>query len=308
MRRAVALGLLAVAVGLLSVDAREVSADTSAQAENGGTFTTTSLYSPTAPSGAPVGRAVSLSWTPSSPQNGNGYVLSGVNIGSNPTTPCPVGAAAYAFVGGAAGAGFTDATALAGGTQGTYACYLVRSAYAASAPSSWSVDPGWVSADALPTAKTAIGFFASSLTFTNGGAAGRLDTGDTIVITFDQPVAPASIGTISFLCASVSSGTIYLGVTGGVTICPTATTVGSLAGMTLFNAQNADGRYAATGAWSSGSAKLTITIGALSAGWRRVRIAAGTETLTPAGTITSATGAAAICATAVCRPTTTTRP
>jgi hypothetical protein len=78
--------------------------------------------------------------------------------------------------------------------------------------------------------------------------------------------------------------------------------------MTLSNALNADGRYAATGLWSNGDATLTITVGALSAGWRRVLVAAGTEAFRPATTITSATGAVAICITVACRPTTTGRP
>jgi hypothetical protein len=298
-----------LALGLIAQQAHDVTADVNATTVNVGTSTTTALYSPTAPAAAPVARTASLSWTASSPQNGNGYVVSGTNIGSNPATTCPVSAASYAFVGGTAATSFTDSTSLAGGTQGTYVCYLIRSGFDASAPSAWTVDPVWTSDDSLPTAKTAIGFFATSLTMANGGIAGQIDAGDTIVITFDQPVNTGSVGTITFICAAVASSTIYLGITGGIATCPTATTVGRLTGMTLSSFLSADGRYAATGAWSNGNATLTITVGAVSLGWQTVSIAAGTESFTPAATITSSSGAVSICSgTAACTPTTTTRP
>jgi hypothetical protein len=302
------LALLGVVVGLVSAQAREVTATVNASTANASTLNTTALYSPTAPASAPLGRTVSLSWTPSSPQNGNGYVVSGVNIGSNGATLCPTPSTSYAFVGGVAAASFSDATSLAGGTQGTYVCYLVRSGYEASAPSTWTVDPVWASADALPTAKTAIGFFPNTLALANGGTAGRIDAGDTIVMTFDQAVDTASVPAISFICASVTTSTIYLGITGGAATCPTTATVGLLTGMTLSNPLSADGRYAASGTWSNGNATFTITVGALSAGWRTVRIAAGTESFQAASTMTSATGAAPVCRTVICRPTTTTRP
>jgi hypothetical protein len=308
MERRVPLALLALMVGLLGLEARPATASLDASTANASTLAATSLYSPTAPVGAPLGRDVSLSWTASAPQNGNGYVVAGTNIGSSVATACPTSAAAYAFVGGSAAASFVDSTSLAGGIDGTYVCYLVRSGQDATPPASWSADPTWASADTLPVAKSAIGFFATSLSFANGGTANRLDTGDTIAISFDQPVDPASVGTISFICGSVSSSTIYLGITGGTSTCPTIASVGQLSGMTLSNAQNADGHYAATAAWSNANAQLTITVGALSAGWRRVRVAAGTEAFQPATGLTSATGAVPICGTVICQPTTTGRP
>jgi hypothetical protein len=301
------LAVLGLVVGLVSAQARDVSATVNASTANVGKLNATALYSPTAPAGAPLGRTVGLSWTPSSPQNGNGYVVSGVNIGSNGAAPCPTASTSYAFVGGVAVASFTDVTALAGGTQGTYVCYLVRSGYQTSAPSTWTVDPAWASSDALPTAKTAIGFFPDTIALANGGIAGRIDAGDIIVMTFDQAVDTASVPPITFICASVTTSTIYLGITGGVATCPTTATVGLLTGMTLSNPQNADGRYAASGTWSNGTT-LAITVGALSAGWRTVRIAAGTESFRAASTVTSATGAVPVCRTVICRPTTATRP
>jgi hypothetical protein len=305
----VRVAVLLLALGLIAQETRDVTADVNATTVNAGTLSSTSLYSPTAPAAAPLGRTASLSWTASSPQNGSGYAVSGTNIGSNPATTCPASAASYAFVGGTAATSFTDSTSLSGGTDGTYVCYLVLSGHDIGAPGTWSVDPVWSSADTLPTAKTAIGFFPTSVTMANSGAAGQLNAGDTIVITFDQAVDTASVGAITFVCAAVASSTIYLGITGGVVTCPTAATLGRLTGMTLSSFLSLDGRYAATGAWSNANATLTITVGALSGGWQTASIAAGTETFTAATTITSSTGAVAICsATAICRPTTTTRP
>src|SRR5438128_1737032 len=86
-----------------------------------------STASPSASAAAPAGHTATLSWTASSPQNGNGYAVSGVNIGTDGSVACPATLGSYAFVGGTAGTSFTDSTALAGGTDGTYVCYLVRS-------------------------------------------------------------------------------------------------------------------------------------------------------------------------------------
>ena len=78
--------------------------------------------------------------------------------GSSSATACPAAAASYAFVAGTAATSLTDSTSLAGGTDGTYVCYLVRSGFSSAAPGTWVADPGWTSADILPTGKTAIGF------------------------------------------------------------------------------------------------------------------------------------------------------
>jgi hypothetical protein len=306
-RRLGRLGLPVLLVAATVTSVGRAEATVQATTVNTSTFSSTALYGPSALVGSPAGRTVPLTWTAASGGgNGNGYALSAVNIGSNVATACPSTPSGYTtFLGGASGTSFTDST-VAAGTDGTYVCYLAQTGYNAAGPPPWASAPVWTSQAAVPAAKVLIGFLATSVAWTNNN--GALASGDTIAITFNQPVATASIGTISFICAAVGSNTIYLGITGGLTTCPTAASVGGLTGMTLSSFLSADGRYAATGAWSNGNATLTITVGALSVGWQSVSVAAGTGTFTPATTITSATGAVSICTTSICKPTTTTRP
>jgi len=305
--RARGLGLIVVALGLLAAESGLVTGDVNASTSNASTFSATALYSPTAPAAAPLGHTASVTWTASSPQNGNGYVVSGANIGSSSATACPAAAASYAFVAGTAATSLTDSTSLAGGTDGTYVCYLVRSGFSSAAPGTWVADPGWTSADVLPTGKTAIGFFATSVTFANGGTGGRLDTGDTIVITFDQAVNTSGL-TVSQVCAAVASKTVYVGAGTGVATCPTTATVGTLTGVQLSSTLSVDGAFAVTSAvWTNSSRTLTVTLGAQNMGLVAISVAAGTTTYAPAA-LTSSSGAAAICTTAICKPTTTTVP
>jgi len=306
-RRLAALGLLIATFAVR--DAGQVQAGLSASADNAVRLSATALYEPVGLSGAPAGRTVPLTWTAASGGgNGNGYAVLGVNIGTNGATACPSVASGYTtYAGSTAGTSFTE-TGLAAGVDGTYVCYLGQTGYDPAGGAPWASAPAWTSAAVSPVFKTVIGFLPTSVTMTNGGLANTIDVGDTFVITFDQPVNTASVGTISFICAAVLTSTIYLGVTGGVVTCPTVATVGTLTGMPLSSALLTDGRYVATDAWSNGNRTLTIAVGALSSGWQAVSVAAGTEIFVPAAAITSATGAVAICTTPLCLPTTTTRP
>jgi hypothetical protein len=298
----VLLATLAVSVSVL---VGEATANLNAATANASTFSTAAIYSPTAPTAAPLGHTASVSWTASSPSTGNGYVVSAVNVGSNAATACPAAAASYSFVGGTASTSFTDSTAMAGGTDGTYVCYLPRRGFDTTAPGSWVADPVWVSANTLPTAKTAIGFFATTLTLANGGVAGRIDSGDTVVITFDQSVNTAGL-TVSQVCAAVGSKTIYLGAGTGIITCPTTASIGTLTGINVSSTLSLDGAWAATAAWTNTNRTLTITIGAQNMG-STISAGAGTTTYVPAA-LTSSSGAAAICTTVICRPTTSTVP
>lgn len=302
-QRLVALCVLLVA--LFSGRTAEVTGTLNASTVNSSTFASKSLYSPTSPTAAPAGHTAIVSWTASSPQNGNGYVVSGVNVGSSPSATCPVSASSYAFVAGTASTGLTDSSALASGTDGTYVCYLVRAGLDATAPASWTADPAWVSADALPTTKTAIGFFPTTVTLANAGTAGRLDSGDTVVITYDQSVNTTGL-TVAQVCAAVASRIVYLGAGTGIVTCPTTSTIGTLTGINLSSTLSLDGAWAATALWSNSNRTLTITLGAQNMG-STVTVGAGTTTYNAAA-LTSSSGAAAVCTTVLCKPTTTTVP
>lgn len=306
--------LLVAGYSLGTVGSAEATA-TATTVNAASTLSSTALYEPSGLAGAPAGRTVPLTWTAASGGgNGNGYAISGVNIGSNAATPCPGSAASYTtFVGGATGTSFTDSTALAGGTQGTFVCYLAQTGYSPAGGPPWASPPAWISAPVSPAtlvvAKTAIGFFANSVAFTNGGTASTLDAGDRIILTFDQAVDPTTIPAMAGVCAKNSNATIYLGQTLGGATCSTSFNVGTLTGMALSSKGSKDGLYNATAAWSNSNKTYTITIGTVVPGSKANTLAAGTETYTPAAAIKSSSGAAAICvSTAPCTPTTSGRP
>jgi hypothetical protein len=128
---------------------------------NGSTFGTTAIYSPTGLASASAncsGTCYSLSWTPPSSNNGNGYAISGVNNGTGST--CPASGAAYTtFVGSTTSASFIDSGPIAQGRQGTYACYLVRSGYNPSGAPPWSGLPTWSNQTNLATVAVRLGIY-----------------------------------------------------------------------------------------------------------------------------------------------------
>ena len=65
--------------------------------------------------------------------------------------------------------------------QGTYECYQVQTTYNT-----------WNSVSGNPIAAAQLGFVAAGVAITNGGGAGKLDTGDTIVVTYNQAVNTAT--------------------------------------------------------------------------------------------------------------------
>jgi hypothetical protein len=92
---------------------------------------------------------VQLSW-PAPPGNGggNGYVIKGMNNGTNPT--CPTNRALYTtYVGDTNGTSLTDSGAIAQGAQGTYACYLVQTGFDPPGPPPWGANPRWTSIDVV---------------------------------------------------------------------------------------------------------------------------------------------------------------
>ena len=156
--------------------------------------------------------------------------------------------------------------------QGTYVCYQAKTTYNT-----------WSSISSNPTAAARIGFIATSITVTNGGTAAKLDTGDTITITYNQAVNTATgpAGTNN-ICTDTGTDTIALGSTGSGTTCnPTPNTLGSIAVTTVSKKS----RYNATWSWNAAHTTLTITIGANTAG--NAATITGTGTLNPTTTTTT---------------------
>ena len=287
----------------------------SAVADNSAsTWTTTSLYSPTNLAGSVQGDTVSLTWNAAQPNNngnGNGYVISGVNVGTNPATPCPASAASYTTYSGATAAlRYSDSSALASRPAGSFACYLVQTGYRPAGPPPWASAPTWTSVDTLPTTKLQVGFVATSLSFANGGYfPAVLEPGDTITITFNQPVNTASVPAQA-ICVNHTTGAIYLDQPNLAVPCTTSAALGVVTGGSVQSV-GADGLYTATYAWSNGNTTLTMTVGAFLAG-SPVLLNAGTRTLTPSNTLTTGPSNYPVCSATppggACQPTTTTLP
>ncbi len=212
------------------------------------TYALTALYAPTGLTATTAGAGVGLSWTAG--QNGSGYAVLGVANG----TSSNCAAAATASLGTASGTTYTDAARST--PQGTFFCYEVKTTYAS-----------WTSVASNPRVAAQIGVVVSSIVAANGGTAAKLDPGDTITATFNQPITTATgpSGTNS-VCA-ISGATIVIGstTTSGTCVATETTNFGKLTGGT----SSANARFAATYTWNTAHTQLTILVGARSSGPRQ---------------------------------------
>ena len=272
--------LLIAAVVALSVAAltRSAGAVTNALTTNpGNDFKTTALYAPTGLTATPSGHNVALTWTAG--QNGSGYSVQGVSNGTS--NNCS--AAVYSAVGTSATTSYTDTGRFT--PQGTYFCYQVLTSYGSN----------WTSVQSNPTAVAQIGVVITSVVIANGGVAGKIDPGDTVAVTFNQPIntatGPASTQNVCW----TNTATIMIGVTASSGACATTETL-SLLKLTA-GTSSANGRYNATWAWSNGNKTLTMTVGSTKQAGG-VSNTSGTWTANPttvAASLQSATGAFHTC-------------
>lgn len=264
----IGLALLAALAGSASIASYAEAAFTSAPTASQ-SISSRNLIAPASLAATPSGHDVSLSWPAGT--SGSGYQL--LTAANGTSSNCA--SASFTSLTTTTGLAATDTGRST--PQGTYQCYQVRTTYNT-----------WWSINSNPTAAAQLGFVASSVAITNGGAAGDLDTGDTIVITYNQPVdtttGPAASDN---LCTDTTTNTIVVGSTGaGATCAVTPGTVGTITGMTIAK----KGRLAATWTWNTAHTVLTVTLGAKTAG--STGIASGTGTFNPTTTaMLSANGA-----------------
>jgi hypothetical protein len=120
---------------------------------------------------------------------------------------------------------------------------------------------------------------------TNGGTAGKLDGGDKIVITYNQPVTTATgpLSTNKVWTNTASSGNIIM-IGDAITGCNATTpvTVGAISTGTSTKTA----AYTTTWAWSGAKTVLTITIGTRTCGSADSAIT-GSLTFSPTTTATS---------------------
>ncbi len=248
------------------------------QSISNNSFNTRNLIAPTNLTANPAGHDVQLSWNAG--QNGNGYAILGVANGTN--SNCS--GALFSGIGSTASTSYSDTGRFT--PQGNYFCYQVKTTYG-----------NWSSTTSNPITAAQIGFVATTVQLINGGTAGFLDTGDKIIINFNQPVntttGPASSDTV---CDDLATNTIFLAstVTSGGCASGEPVEVGTLTGGAV-GIKNS--RYAAAYTWSNGNKTLTITIGTRIAGNKDASVG-GTWTLNPTTNINklkSSSGAFHIC-------------
>jgi hypothetical protein len=254
-----------VGAGLAAVVAQAAFNSTAAASQS---IRSRNLVAPTTLTATPSGENVNLTWPAG--QNGSGYaVLAASNGTSNACATASFSAT-----------GATTATSYADNgryqPEGTYECYQVRTTYGT-----------WYSVNANPTAAAQLGVVATSVTIANGGTAGQLDSGDTITITFNQPITPSTGPAAADTVCTTSGATIVLASTttnGNSCSAAETTDLGTLTGGTSTK----KGRVTATYAWSNNNRTLAITITGASAS-----TIAGNWTFNPTTTTTgllSATG------------------
>jgi len=118
--------------------------------------TAVTLVSPTGAAGTYTPSKVVLTWTAASPMNGQGYFIRAFNNGA--VSSCPATIASYTtIVGSTVGVTLTDNGAIARGTPGTFACYLVQTGYSAAGGPPWAAAPQWTSTTALAIATVQLG-------------------------------------------------------------------------------------------------------------------------------------------------------
>jgi hypothetical protein len=234
-----ALGVVLVVAALGWAGVRGASALLNAQERNpSAAFATTALYAPSGLTASYAGTRTTLSWP--SGTNGSGYTVLGAANGTS--NDCS--AATFTTLTTTSALTVTDTRAT---PAGNWYCYQVQTAYGS-----------WTSVQSNPTATVQLGFVTSSVSISNNSNNGKVDSGDQIAITFNQPVDPTTgPGASDGICTTTTL--VLLGTNTGSTSCSAteAITVGMFSG----GSSTINARFAATWAWSNGNRTLTATVG-----------------------------------------------
>jgi hypothetical protein len=265
-RRPLLVGLV---VGILLGSAGVAHAAFTASRVATQSVSTRSLTAPTGLTATQSGHNVTLSWTAGS--GGSGYTVYAVNNGTSDSCA----AATFTALTTTASTSLTDTGRYT--PQGTYECYKVATTYGS-----------WSSQASNPFDSAQLGVVAARVVLANGATAGKLDAGDTIVVTFNQAITTSTGPSGSDNVCTTAGGTIALGSTGSGGSCSlTGLNLGTLTGLSV----GASSRFAATWTWSGANTVLTVTIGTRTAG--STTSVSGTATFDPTSSstkLTSATG------------------
>ena len=256
------------------------SASFNARTTNDAAYSTDALNNPTSVTTSNEGYTVSYSWTAGSMTSGASTFSHRLSTKA-PTLGSVTGSAPACTWSDTFGTTTTipSATTSASVTVpnnrlGLWLCWRLDVQHPASGT------PTWVS-QSSPSGSVQIGFVAQSVTVANGGVAGTMDSGDTIVLKLSQQALKSSIGSPTDVCFLTSSknsttGTVYVGRSTATACASTNTLLGSfpVANAAIGNpAANWTPTYAATFSWqgscnvgNTACDELLITLGARGTG------------------------------------------
>src|SRR3954462_7256422 len=206
-------------------------------------FATHTLAPATGLTAAASGHDVALAWTAAP------FATSYTVTGGAGNASCS--GVTYGAVGSSATTAYSDAGRST--PQGTWQCYRVGTTYRS-----------YTSLSGDPQAAVRLGFVAAGAAVSpTGTASATIDTGDQIIVTFNQPVSVASRpASTSKVCARDSNDKVILATTTSTGKCGAGSEVsqlGELNGVAITSV--ADPRWDATYAWNAAGTQVTITLG-----------------------------------------------
>jgi hypothetical protein len=285
LRRA-ATSRIALVIALVLVSAGVAAAASTfwGETQSSSTFAGGWIGPPTAPATpVPTGYNADLAWTPGTHGPVTGQQLWSFDNGTISTCT----GVTYAFLATMASAATSSYTATnTSAVNGHWLCYRIVSTSA----SAWT--------SAANFAPTQLGLVAKTVAIASGGQAGKMSSGDTITITFNQNVASSSVPASFVVCTGTSATLIIIADTHATNCNNTSDpyTIGVINGITVSG-----GKQKLNSSAVVSGATVTITIG------QNGQNATGSGTFTPATSILSATltNQASACVAANCLPTTT---
>lgn len=252
-----------------------------AQTKNAGSaFAGGWVVAPTPGSLAVSGADVNLTWAVGS----QGVASQQVYYADNGTsTDCS--SVTWSALGSALQAAATGTTDAGRGSSanGHYICYRVD-----------SVNNSWTRTSTYAS-PVRVGFYATSVTLANSGSANRFDSGDSITVVFNQPPQLPSASAVCIFRSTTNA--VLIGDTSG---CTNGTS--SLFVLTLSSGSINRSSTSYTASYSVAGNTLTVTLGNQPSPGQRPQTSSPAWVFNP-GTLTSATGAVALCADPTCIPT-----
>ena len=226
----------------------------------------------------PSGYGAGLAWTPGTAGPVTGQQVYGADGGTGASASCGT----YGLVATLTSASTSSYTPAGASTaNGHWWCYKLVSTSATAWTASATFTP------------VRVGLIPTTVAIANGGTAGKIDSNDTITITFNQNVGAATGTKACTFPGTSGAGTILLGDSTCSTTADTYT-VGKITGVTVGGA-----RQGLTATTTMSGAQITFKI------TQNGQTVSGTPTFTASSSVVSSAGSAAGCTASNCTVTAT---